>query len=230
VNGAPAIGGVATVATVLDASSNPQPITTKPEMANVGSPPRPLIYIASGRYLGASDIGDTQVQTIYGIRDPLTATPYADLRTSLSQIQVTNQTVGGVVQRTAVCSANCASSDGWYADLPDSGERVNVDMRLQLGTLTVLSNVPKSDACTIGGYSYINFFDYANGLPVSTSGGVVGLKLADSLAVGTNIVRLPDGKTVSITTTSDAKQRTVDVPIASPAITGRRVSWREIGE
>lgn len=231
VNGAPASGGLATrVATLLDAGGNPQSITSKPEMANVGAPPRPLIYVASGRYLGASDITNTQVQTIYGIRDPLTATPYADLRTSLSQITVTNQTVSGVVQRTATCSANCASSDGWYVDLPDSGERVNVDMRLQLGTLTVLSNVPQNSACVIGGYSYINFFDYASGLPVSTSGGVVGLKLADSLAVGVNIVRLPDGKTVSITTTSDAQQRTVDVPIASPAITGRRVSWREIGE
>jgi type IV pilus assembly protein PilY1 len=232
VNGAPASGGTAVLlAQARDAGNNPQSITTKPELANVGSPPRPIVYVASGRYLGASDVGDTQVQTIYAIRDPLTSTPYTDLRTSLSQIAITNQTVGAVTQRVATCNANCASSDGWYADFPDSGERVNVDMRLQLGTLTVLSNVPQNSACTIGGYSYINFFDYANGLAVAGGdGGVVGLKLAESLAVGLNIVRLPDGKTVSITTTSDAQQRTVEIPISSPAITGRRMSWREIGE
>ena len=45
-----------------------------------------------------------------------------------------------------------------------------------------------------------------------------------------NIVRLPSGKTVAITTTSDSQQRTGDVPIDDPGVTGRRISWREIGE
>lgn len=228
------------IATVEDASGVPQSITTKPELANIGYPPQPHVYVATGRYLGATDIADAQVQSIYAIRDPLTygtaTTPiYADLRASgtLAEIDVVNGTTNGVPSRTASCDANatCPQDDGWFLDFPDTGERVNVDIRLQLGTLTVLSNVPQNTACNIGGYSYINFFDYATGLPVSTSeGGLVGIKLADSLAVGLNIVRLPSGKTVAISTTSDSSQRTSDVPISSPSITGRRVSWREIGE
>jgi type IV pilus assembly protein PilY1 len=228
------------IATVKDANGDPQSITTKPELANIGYPPQPHIYVATGRYLGATDIADAQVQSLYAIRDPLTygtpTTPiYADLRASgtLAEIDITNGTTNGVPSRTGACDANatCPQDDGWFADFPDTGERVNVDIRLQLGTLTVLSNVPQNTACNIGGYSYINFFDYATGLPVSTSvGGLVGIKLADSLAVGLNIVRLPSGKTVAISTTSDSSQRTSDVPISSPAITGRRVSWREIGE
>jgi type IV pilus assembly protein PilY1 len=148
----------------------------------------------------------------------------------LQKIVITNTVIGGAAARTAVCNSNCSALDGWFADLPDTGERVNVDMKLQLGTLVMLSNVPSNTACVIGGFSYINFFDYTSGLPISPTDGMVGLKLADSLAVGLNVLRLPSGKTVAIGTTSDSKQRTTDVPIASPGMLGRRVSWREIGE
>ncbi len=241
VNAAAATGSLAQLLAIVKDGALPtgqaQPITSKPELAKVGG--RPFVYVATGRYLGASDLSTTQKQTIYAIHDPLSSTipshtvpVYADLRTpvspgGLTEIAVTNAVIDGLAARTAVCNSNCNGTDGWYADLPDTGERVNVDMKLQLGTLTVLSNVPGGSACTVGGYSYINFFDYTNGLPIHT---MVGLKLADSLAVGLNVVRLPSGKTVAIGTTSDSKQRTTDVPIASPGMLGRRVSWRELGE
>jgi type IV pilus assembly protein PilY1 len=225
------------IATAKDKDGNPQSITTKPELANVGFPPQPFVYVATGRYLGTSDIKDGQVQSIYAIRDPMTtgtpSTPlHSDLRASLGQIVVTNQVTDGEVTRTGKCSVTdgCPQKDGWFADWPDTGERVNVDVKLQLGTLTVLTNVPQNTECNIGGYSYINFFNYASGLPITGDGGELGSKLADSLAVGLNIVRLPDGRTVAISTTSDSTQRTSEVPIASPSINGRRVSWREIGE
>lgn len=225
------------LAVAKDGSGTPQSITTKPELAYVGYPPEPHVYVATGRYLGASDISFTQTQSLYAIRDPLSwgsaTTPvHANLRTSLGKINIANTTVNGEIQRTGTCNVagGCPQDDGWFADFPDTGERVNVDIKLQLGTLTVLSNVPQNTACNIGGYSYINFFDYASGLPITGDGGYLGSKLADSLAVGLNILRLPDGKTVAISTTSDSSQRTSDVPVASPSINGRRVSWREIGE
>src|SRR5581483_5319859 len=106
---------------------------------------------------------------------------------------------------------------------PDNGERVNVDMRLQLGTLVVASNIPANTACTVGGSSFLNFFDFATGGAVSTSvNGVVGVKLSDSLAVGLNVVRLPSGKTVVLATTSDAQQKTIDAPIGTPSPSGKR--------
>lgn len=227
------------LATVKDGTGTAQSITTKPELANIGYPPAPFVYVATGRYLGASDIGTPQEQTVYAISDPLTAaatatTPvHPDLRAVLAEVNITNTTIAGVLSRVGSCavSGGCPRPDGWFADFPDTGERVNVDVKLQLGTLTVLTNVPENTACNIGGYSYINFFDYTSGLPIATSpGGVIGVKLADSLAVGLNIVRLPSGKTVAISTTSDSSQRTSDVPINDPGTQGRRVSWREIGE
>jgi type IV pilus assembly protein PilY1 len=138
---------------------------------------------------------------------------------------------GGNSYRTLQCASNCSNNtdSGWFVDLPDSGERVNIDPKLQLGTLVFASNVPQNSECTIGGYSYINFLDFRTGLAVSASpNGTIGYKIADALAVGFNIVRLPDGKSVVIVQTGDAKQRTLEDPIASPALGGRRTSWREL--
>ncbi len=216
------------VATVKDApNGQPQPITTKPELAEVGSPPAPYIYVATGRYLGGSDIGNTQKQSIYAIKDDLGSTTLSDVRNTLIGRTVTSS--GGV--RKVTCTYNCtATTDkGWFVDLPDLGERVNVDPKLQLGTLIVASNVPVSSECSIGGYSYINYLDYKTGLAVATAvNGSIGQKIADSLAVGLNVVRLPGGKTVVIVTTSDSKQTTTEAPVAPPNPTGRRISWREL--
>ena len=222
------------IATLKDASGNPQPITTVPELAETGSPPAPYIYVATGRYLGGSDIGSNQKQSIYAIKDPLDSTTLPDLRTFLVGRTISSQvdTTTGKAYRTVQCSYNCTSTTdkGWFVDLPDSGERINVDMRLQLGTLIAASNVPQTSECVIGGYSYINYLDYKTGLAVSTAvNSSVGFKVADSLIVGIAVVRLPgSGKTVVIITTSDAKQTTTEAPIAAPSPGGRRISWREL--
>jgi type IV pilus assembly protein PilY1 len=105
-------------------------------------------------------------------------------------------------------------------------------MKLQLGTLVVASNVPENNACNIGGYAWLNYFNNSDGQAVEAD-GVVGRRLVgaggqESLAVGLNIVRLPSGKTVVIATTSGAQQLTVEAPFNVAPPTGKRVSWREI--
>ena len=54
--------------------------------------------------------------------------------------------------------------------LPDTGERVNIDPLIQLGFLSIPSNVPTADTCTAGGYSWFNFFDLATGGVVPAPG------------------------------------------------------------
>ncbi len=239
VNGAAASGSTAVrITTFEQPAGTAQSISTKPVLAEINA--EPYVYVATGRYLGTTDIGNNPVQSIYAIKDTLTSTAYATPRTTLKKntigtttgtVTAADGTTSTQTIRTSTCTTNCSSTSGWFVDLPDTGERVNVDMKLQLGTLTVASNVPQNNACNIGGYSYINFFNYADGLAVPTStNAAVGYKLSDSLAVGINIVRLPSGKTVAIATTSDAQQQTVNVPTAGDALSGRRVSWRELGE
>jgi len=208
--------------TVTDASNNPQAITTKPEIADFGSPPVTHVFVAAGKYIGASDLASTQVQSVWGIKDT-GSYPIAAPRSALSQLTITN--TGNT--RGIACTTNCTTNGGWFVDLPDTGERVNIDMKLQLGTLVVASNVPQNNACNIGGYSWLNFFDARNGLQVAGSANF-GTRLSDSLAVGINVVRLPDGRTVVIATTSDASQQTAEAPIPAGDPQGRRTSWREL--
>lgn len=208
--------------TVTDASNNPQAITTKPEIADFGSPPVTHVFVAAGKYIGASDLASTQVQSVWAIKDT-GSYPIAAPRSALSQLTITN--TGNT--RGIACTTNCTTNGGWFVDLPDTGERVNIDMKLQLGTLVVASNVPQNNACNIGGYSWLNFFDARNGLQISGSANF-GTRLSDSLAVGINVVRLPDGRTVVIATTSDASQQTAEAPIPPGDPQGRRTSWREL--
>jgi type IV pilus assembly protein PilY1 len=210
--------------TVVDASNNPQAITTKPELAEFGSPPVGHVFVATGKYIGASDLSSTQTQTVWAIKDT-GSYPVATPRSSLSRLAITN--AGNGTSRSIACVTNCTTNGGWFVDLPDTGERVNVDMKLQLGTLVVASNVPQNSACNIGGYSWLNFFDARNGLQVAGSTNF-GNRLSDSLAVGINVVRLPDGRTVVIATTSDASQQTAEAPIPAGDPQGRRTSWREL--
>lgn len=220
------------MATVKDPSGNPQPLTTRPELAEVGSPPEPYVYVATGRYLGTSDVTDAQVQSIYAIKDTFSATPIANLRTELRQRIMTTDgtdryTCTAAQKSDPTCDPNNAPN-GWFVDLIDSGERVNVDMKLQLGTLVVASNVPANTACEPGGYSYRNYFDYATGLSPAGQFQPVGGRLSSALAVGINIIRLPDGRIVVIGMDSSGTPQTFEAPLKSGTPSGKRITWREI--
>lgn len=215
------------LAELKDASNVAQPITTKPELAYVSG--YRVVYVGTGLFLGLSDKSTTQTQTIYAIRDDQTSTTITAPRTELVQ-----QTIGvGAIanQRTSTSSnaVNWTSSKGWYIDLPDPGERVNVDPVLQLGALIVASNVPTTDPCLAGGYAWLNSLDITSGLAIPMSiGTIASQKIASSLVVGINVVELPGGKIKTIVTTADNLQTTVDTEPPPPPFSGKRVSWREI--
>lgn len=228
---APAGREATLVAQVVDPSNTPQPITTRPRLGEIAS--QPFVFVATGRYLGINDKSDTQTQTIWAIKDPLGTTPVSNLRTTLGQRIINNVGTGTTAYRT-VTTTSCTTGEGWYADLPDPGERVNVDIQLQLGTLIAASNVPSQNACNVGGYSWLNFFNAKTGCAVSNSINqsvgkrLVGSSGIESLAVGTNIVRLPGGQVKVISTTSGAEQVTQDAAFETGNPDGKRISWREI--
>lgn len=116
---------------------------------------------------------------------------------------------------------------GWYVDFPDSGERMNVDMNLSLGTLTFGTNVPVSNACTTGGYGWLNYLDYNAGLNVPGTELFASEKIGNALIVGINVVKLPDGSLAAIVTTSDNKHTTVEPSFTPDAFSGKRSLWRE---
>ena len=141
-----------------------------------------MVFVATGRLLGAKDIADKQVQSVYGIVDPVVGkTAYTDLRAALAPLQMTEDRSTGT--RTVRCASAvsspslCSSAAGWVVDLPTSGERVNVEMKLRSGTLIAGSNVPTGSACSSSGYGRLNYFDFKSGLAVSDSGSQQGQRL-----------------------------------------------------
>jgi type IV pilus assembly protein PilY1 len=230
---------VTKVAHVKDSSGTAQPITVKPELGEYAN--KRIILFGTGQFLQNADKSTTSQQTIYALRDEPAVAGTAgvgcdgavvcDVRGATVKMR---QFAAGSITDTRTVNPsdpapNWATDYGWRIDLPDSGERVNVDPQLQLGTLVIASNVPSNDTCTAGGSSFINFLDYATGSYVpGSAGNAASVKIGASLTVGMNVVMLPGGKVVSIVTTADNQQLTKDTPVPPSTFTGRRVSWREL--
>ena len=212
------------LASLVDDSGAAQPITVKPELGEYHG--QPYVYIGTGRYLGNSDIASTQTQSVYAIKDSAdTVIP----RSVLKKNVLTTTTVNGKNIRQNSCTQNCSSTTGWFVDLPVVGERVNIDLTLQNGTLVVASNLPNADACSVGGSSWINYFNYADGLAVyNSSNAAVGIQQTSTLVVGLSVLRLPNKNTVVISSNSDATRNTLNAAFSIAAPSGRRVSWREL--
>ncbi len=214
-----------------------QPVTIKPELTEitVGSVNYAVVNIATGRYLGLSDLGDESAQSIYALKDNLTETGLGKIRTAGVLVQQTLSTSNdGSTRTTSTNSVDWASKSGWYMDLnpgnASPGERVNVDMQQQLGLLTVAGNVPKDNACTPGGYAWIYSLDFKTGQFVEGASGNVAGRLSSGLVAGLKTLKLNTGKTITLVTDTSGNITVFDDPSSNPG-TGngaRRVSWREL--
>jgi len=214
------------VATAKDSGGTAQPITTRLQLAEVDG--KTMIVAATGQLLGATDTSTTQAQSVYGFSDLLGSTvQYTDLRGSLRNMTLT---ASAPLIRTVACTGgntNCALTSGWVVDLPESGERVNVDPIIVAGTLVFDSNVPSNSACQAGGHSNRNTLNLISGAAAGPD-GVASHFLSDSLSVGLSYFVLPDGRVIGTTVGSDGSINQREIPVEPPNPLGRRVSWREI--
>ncbi|MBI3140946.1 MAG: fimbrial assembly protein [Rhodocyclales bacterium] len=156
-----------------DGSNNVQPITTAPEVIihpNGGY----LVLFGTGQYLAVGDNSVTQQQTVYGIWDNGAAVSSTN-KTNLQQQTVLSGTAtsDGTTFRTfstsSVAWTGGDKKDGWYMNLPDSGERVAYEPRIFGSLLYFPSLVPATDMCSYGGYSWDNFVDALTGARLSFS-------------------------------------------------------------
>jgi type IV pilus assembly protein PilY1 len=220
------------IARFTDPSGVFQPVTIKPELGDVSGVA--MVYVGTGRMLGVTDVSTTQVQSIYGIKDGTNGTAPAspiNVRGATIVAQtVTNGTGATANTRTGSNNAvDLTTQNGWRIDLPESKERVNIDPKLQLGTLIIASNIPAVSACTAGGSGWLNYFDYKTGGYIQSAGNtLVGIKVGNALIVGISVVRLPGEKTVAIVTTSDNKYPNIAPPFNTQGLTGKRSTWREL--
>jgi type IV pilus assembly protein PilY1 len=217
------------------AGSYVQPITTQPELGLVNGVP--VVYVGTGRYIGASDLSDLNQQSLYAIVDKLTGTGIGNARTETTcpLVQQSLTVIDVNTRSTSTLPVDLTTKCGWFVDFNPTGgntpgERVNIDPKLQLGVLAVATNIPDASVCTVGGSSFLYFFDYSTGRFVSTAtNNVAGTRIGNAIAVGVNTYQLPSGQVVSTVTTSDDQHPTFGNP-SSPGIfdIGKRVMWREL--
>ncbi len=224
-----------------------QPVTVKPEVG-ICTGNFNMVYVGTGRYLGVSDLSNTDPQSIYAIRDPL-ATGTTPNVAIYPNVRGTGSTFVQQTVAISTCPANAPTSiclpgqtvlmgssnavsypanGGWFLDLPYIGERDNTDPQLRLGTLAFTTNIPSSGTCTVGGTSNNYFFDFCTGAPIKTTNGVLGVKLGNALATRPVDVRLPNGTVVELIRLSDGTTVTRNLPINAPSAGTRRVSYHQL--
>ncbi len=234
VNGADGATLLATLKTT-DASPTAQPVTTRIELAEIGG--EPYVYVGTGRLLGLSDLADTQQQSIYSFKDIGMTYPGADVRPELKSMVIT--TAGSTRSIACVDSAitgPCTQTRGWVIDLPEPGERMNLNFKVGKGTLVFSSNVPAGNICS-DGHGWLNYVDQVNGGTVYDETHVGVLSNSESLAVGISLIDLPHGggsgppcTMQGVVLGADGTPISNCVPTGTPGPIFRRISWREVDQ
>jgi type IV pilus assembly protein PilY1 len=212
-----------------------QPITSKPSLTEVSynGLKYKVIYVGTGKYLGTSDLGNTDKQTIYALKDSWDEVGLGDVRSATNPAMViqkastaTSSNQLNIITGTAN-PVNWTTGIGWYLDLIGSGERVNINPQIVLNALYVGTNVPNSNTCTVGGTSWLYKLDIATGSALSTSpDSALAVSLGNILVMGMTNVQLTTKNVATVVTRSDGTLDTVVGAQPNKMGTKRRTSWR----
>jgi type IV pilus assembly protein PilY1 len=226
-----------------------QPVTSRPEVTlcrvnntdaegvTTAGAATVVIY-GTGRLLDVSDIGNTDVQSVYVLKDSgsaITPTQWRNAanmsRQRLTKVDSNNSDIY-TISGPAI---SLGSQAGWYFDLDqNTGERVNLDPKVVSGTLNVVTNLPtSSSACSVGGTSNLYQLNVCTGKQVlidNDFGEMAGRTLSNNAAtVGFIIVRLPNGTLKLVATTADGGTVSLTLP-PSDSIDARKAGWRRVRE
>jgi len=218
------------VGTAKAPNGTAQPITTTPRLLEVDG--KAMIVVGTGRLLGNSDLSDNQVQSLYAFVDDQSP-PVSNLRTVLAPLTMTQTGADDDPDgfRTITCSgsaAACGSTRGWYTDLPSAGERLVVDMRVELGTLEAATSILAASACNVGGIGKRINLNVLTGLALPGASNRVSRSFLPSLPVGITVLKLPGGAIVSVIADATGANTPFPFPYVTPAPQGKRITWREL--
>ena len=145
-----------------------QPITSTPVLVKntavadtVANQPNILVLFGTGQYLVDADNTSTDLQTFYGVWDAgtgelaktdLVAQSLATITDSNSRVMTDNP-------------VDYTTDNGWYFDLPDSGERVITKSLVRRGTVLFNTMIPEttSDPCDTDGAGWLMAVDIETG-------------------------------------------------------------------
>ncbi len=150
------------------APSNQQITSTPVIVRNTSIPmsnsnaPNLLVMFGTGQYMTSGDITTSNTQSMNGVWDS------GD--DELDQSDLTNQDIGygtsvdGAFGRTLTDNdVSYGASDGWYIDLPDSGERIITDPVIRGDLVFFNTMIPDSNPCNFGGHGWLMVAKWSNG-------------------------------------------------------------------
>ena len=220
------------LARLTDIGGAGQPVTVAPRIAiDSQNGVDRWVFVGTGRLYHASDIANTQTQSLYAIRDGTAAAP---------------RPISKVLDRSdlrEVIDADGLGTKpdyGWYDDLP-AGQRIILPLQAALSVVAYVATSPKGDPCLTGQPAtvYARQFSRGNSLvrnesgriaeSIYSDGGGVGLELLGfddaireiSTAVPGIVVGVPLGTTGKI---EPLRIKGAAFPVA------HRMSWRLLAE
>lgn len=141
------------------------------EESRAGNLPNLMVYFGTGQYLESDDLADTSKQAFYGVWDRGDSNLGI---TNLVSRTMTNEVrdVDGAQTEIRVASGsiiNFGDHHGWYAELPDTAERVVNNPIVRGDYVYVNSIIPNMDPCAGGGSGWIMAFGRMSGLVADNS-------------------------------------------------------------
>jgi type IV pilus assembly protein PilY1 len=211
-----------------------QPITARPDVstckviaADGTASVRRVVLFGSGRLLDVPDVTNTDVQSLYLLRDG--GSTIANVRGSTMVAQALARVGTSGDYTISDNGVDLSLKEGWYLDWNlNSGERMNLDPKIVSGAVNVVTNIPSSaSACSVGGTSNVYQFDLCSGSYL-TPDHLAGRILSNtSAAVGFIIIRLPSGSYKMVTTTADGKMIMQQLLMPN-TIGAHKVGWRRV--
>lgn len=210
--------------TAKDASNNRQPITSAPLITRHPEGGY-MVGFGTGKYLEIADLSTSNRQTVYGIWDQnsnVNSRSSLVEQTVLTIVSKVDTSVSpAITNKYRITSQNTvdySSDNGWFMDLPESGERVDVNPIIRDGRFVFVTRTPSTTQCDSGGSSWLMEFNYLTGgrLDISpfdyNNDGVINS--ADYVTVTVTI----DGQQVTITVPTTGFQSGNGGMMATPTI------------
>jgi type IV pilus assembly protein PilY1 len=240
-------GQAALMASFVDPSSNPQPVTTPPQIeVDITNGVDRWVFIGTGRLLDETDETTASIanqqQTFYAIRDGTGTVPNpiaAPLAPRTDFVPLVDK-INGLTSKPA---------KGWFDDLP-SGERMVTPVEAAISIVAYVGTSPQDNPCLTGQPATLYVREFAtggtlltdtsgqgfgiaggSGTPVSgiaVSQGIVGAQIVSFLnASGDDAGSLDIRVAITYGTTGDVVFYQLNLPAVLAA---HRMSWRLLGQ
>lgn len=146
-----------------DAGGTRQPIINSP-VVSAHPVSGTMVLFGTGKYLETSDATSTSPQTFYAIRDMGAQVSGRGALISHT-ISLTSTGFRTVTQDCGnpPLPACPGSPEGWYTDLPTSGERSTGTAKLLSGVIFFNTFIPSVSTCEFGGKGWLMALNYATG-------------------------------------------------------------------